>query len=51
MIKDDEFLEKYNTVWDNVSAGIKMEFDSEPVYNKNYLKTKIKYHGDEVTDF
>ena len=22
-----------------------------PVYNKNYLKTKIKSHGDEVTDF
>ena len=22
-----------------------------PVYNKNYLKTKVKSHGDEVTDF
>ena len=22
-----------------------------PVYNKNYLKTKIKSHGDEVKDF
>ena len=51
LIEDDEFLEKYNTIWDNVSADIKMEFDSEPVYKKNYLKTKIKYHGDEVTDF
>ena len=29
----------------------KKEFDSEPVYDKNYLKTKIKAHGDEVTDF
>ena len=29
----------------------KNEFDNEPVYNKNYLKTKIKSHGDEVTDF
>ena len=27
------------------------EFDSEPVYNKEFLKTKIKSHGDEVTDF
>ena len=51
MIEDDEFLEKHNTIRDNVSADTKMEFDSEPVYNKNYLKTKIKYHGDEVTDF
>ena len=26
-------------------------FDNEPVYNKEYLKTKIKSNGDEVTDF
>ena len=30
---------------------MKNEFDSDPVYNKNYLKTRIKSHGDEVTDF
>ena len=29
---------------------MKKEFDSEPVYNKNYLKTKIKSHGDDVTE-
>ena len=29
----------------------KKKIDSEPVYNKNYLKTKIKSHGDKVTDF
>ena len=26
---------------DKVSAGIRKEFDSEPVYHKNYLKTKL----------
>ena len=51
LIEDDDLLEKYNTIWDKVSADIKREFDSEPVYNKEYLKTKIKSHGDEVTDF
>ena len=51
LIEDDDLLEKYNTIWDNVSADIKKELDSEPVYNKNYLKTKIQSHGDEVTDF
>ena len=30
---------------------MKKELDSEPVYNKNFLKTKIKSHGDEVTNF
>ena len=51
LIEDDELLEKYNTIWDEVSPDIKKEFDSKPVYNKNFLKTKIKSHGDKVTDF
>ena len=51
VIEDDDLLKRYNTIWDKVTADIKKEFDSEPVYNKNYLKTKIKSHGDEVTDF
>ena len=51
-IEDDDLLEKYNTIWNKVSANIKKEFGRELVYNKNYLlKTKIKFHGDEVTDF
>ena len=51
MIEDDDLLEKYNTVWDKVSADIKKEFNSKPGYNKEFFKTKIKSHGDEVTDF
>ena len=27
------------------------EVDSQPVYNKKFLKTKIKSRGDGVTDF
>ena len=51
LIEDDDLLEKNNIIWDKVSADIIKEFDNEPVYNKEYLKTKIKSHGDEVTDF
>ena len=51
LIEDDDLLEKYNTIWDKVSTDIKKEFDSEPVYNKEFSKTKIKSHGGEVTDF
>ena len=51
LIEHDSLLEKYNTIWDNVSGDIKKEFDSKPVYNKNILKTKVKSHGDEVTGF
>ena len=48
LIEDDELLERYNTTWDKVSSDIKK--NGEPVYNKNYLKTKIKSHGNEVSD-
>ena len=51
LIEDDDLLEKYNTIWDKVSADIKKEFDSKPAYNKEFLKTKIKSHGEEVTGF
>ena len=49
MIEDDDLLEKYNTIWDMVSADTKKEFDSELVYNKEFWETKS--HGNEVTDF
>ena len=32
------------------TALIKKKFDSDPVYNKEYLKTKIKSGGGEITD-
>ena len=35
----------------NHNTGIKKEFDSEPVYNKNHLKTNIKSYGDEAIAF
>ena len=46
-----KLLEIYNTISDKISADINKEFDSDPVYNKKYLKTKIKSNGDDVTDF
>ena len=46
-----DLLEKYNIIWDTVRADIKKEFDSEPVYNKKFLKTKRKSYVDEATNF
>ena len=51
LIEGDDILEKYNIIWDKVSADIKKEFDSKRVYHKKFLKTKIKSHGDKDTDF
>ena len=52
LIKDDEFSAKYDEIWDKISNSIKKGFDSEPVDNKKYLKTKIKsYEGKIKTNF
>ena len=48
---DNDLLQKCNTIWENVSADVKKEFDSESLCNKNFLKTKMKSHCDEVTNF
>ena len=47
----DELLEKYNITCNKFSIDMKKRFDSVSVYNKNYLKTKMKSHTDELTDF
>ena len=51
LIEDNDLLGKYNTIYDKVSADIKKEIDSEPIYKIFFLKTKVKSHGDEVEDF
>ena len=48
LIKDDELLEKYNEIWEKVKNSLKKEFDSEPVYNEKYLKTKIKSYNEKI---
>ena len=50
LFKDDDLLEKCITFQDKVRADTKKEFDSEPVYNKKFLKVKIKSLVDEFTD-
>ena len=45
LIKEDNLFKKCNTICDKVSA------DLSKVYNKIVWKTKIKSHGNEVTDF
>ena len=42
LIKDNELLEKYNEIWRKVKNSLKKEFESEPVCNEKYLKSKIK---------
>ena len=48
LVKDDEFLEKYNKIWEKFKNTINKEFDSDPVYNEQYLKAKIKYYNGKI---
>ena len=45
LIKDEKLLEKYNKIWKNVSNIILKEFDSNPVCNEKYVKTKLKSYN------
>ena len=38
LIEDADFLGKYNTICDKVSADVKKEFDSKPIYEKCFFK-------------
>ena len=42
LIKDSEFLEKYNEISGKVKNSSKKESGSEPVHNEKDLKGKIK---------
>ena len=50
LIEGDELLKKHN-IWKDVSNSVKEDYDSEPVYNKIFLKTKIRSFGHKATDF
>ena len=38
---NNEFLERYTTIWKKISDLINKKFDSDPVYNNKYINTKI----------
>ena len=53
-ISDKQLLKKYNQIWKTIEKLLKIELDSEPVYNDNvkYIKTKIKiYSSSMITNF
>ena len=41
-------LGKYDKIWENITNSIIKGFDGEPVYNKEYLKTKIILYEGKV---
>ena len=51
-IRFDEVLDKYNETWDVIKNKLSIKFHSEPVYDKNYIKTKVReFDGVIKTNF
>ena len=48
LVNDKEILKKYSEIWNKMKSLIKKEFNSEPVYNDKYIKTKIKIYSNSV---
>ena len=52
VIKDDEVWDKYDKIWDVIKNKLNIKFNSEPVYEYKYLKTKVtKFNGEIKTNF
>ena len=49
LIKDDKSIKKYKKNWKKVKNNLKKEFDSDPIYNENYLKAKVKSCSEKIT--
>ena len=47
-IEDEKLSKAYDKVWDKISNVIQKGFDSEPVYNEKYLKTKVKFYNGKI---
>ena len=42
MVKDDNMLDKYKKIWDKIKEKLDIKFHSIPVYDKTYIKDKVR---------
>ena len=42
MVKDDNVLDKYNNIWDMIKENLSIKFHTMPVYDKTYIKAKVR---------
>ena len=51
LTEDDDLLKSLILLRIKTAMTKKKEFGSEPVYNEEFLKIKVKSHGNKVADF
>ena len=42
MVKDDNVLDKYNNIWDMIKEKLSIKFHTMLVYDKTYIKAKVR---------
>ena len=47
-IKDDEMWEKHEQIWDVIKNKPGIKFHSEPVYDKRYIKAKVREFDSKI---
>ena len=45
---NNEFLERYTAIWEQISDLVNKKFDSDPIYNNKYINTKIRSYNNDV---
>ena len=52
LIKDNEVWERYEEIWNVIKNKLNIKFHSEPIYESNYLKAKVReFDVDIKTNF
>ena len=45
VVKNDDILDKYNEIWDNIKNRLNVKFNNIPVYDEKYIKVKVREFG------
>ena len=52
LIKNSEAWEKYEEIWNEMKTKLNIQFQSQPIYENKYLKTKVRqFDGNINTNF
>ena len=47
-IEDESVYIKYNQIWNKIKELLGVKLYSEPIYDDNYIKTKVKTFSDVI---
>ena len=48
IVRDDNVLDNYNKIWDKIKEKLNIKFHSMPVYDKTYIKAKVREFDSKI---